>query len=354
MGTHLTVLRRAALTFLAATVLVSGAQAHDKQHKVKPAQVFLDAANRIDLRSTGRQPFELLASVKLDIRGTHLKGTYLLLWVSPDQWREEVVLPGYQRIKVKTANGLWLHRSLNYEIPSVVDLDNALNITKQLRWYAKLHPGKLKSRGISGAILECSRIRTDVSVDQVNDFVLLDASNDDFCFAPKQRVLKSELFPKGASLTPNLTSIEYSEFLPFDAKLYPHIIRLFSKNALFLTLSVIRIAPLVQPRAADFVPPKDALFEETCTDPVKIKFRHQVLPAYPSGEIAARHTARVILYVLIAADGTVKHAHVVFGAAPDFNAAALAAVRQWRFRPETCAGKPTALEKYVIASFRLR
>jgi TonB family protein len=340
--------------FLAALALVPAAQAHGKQHKVTAVQVFLDAANRTDLRSTGSPPFELLSDITLDIRGTRLNGNYLLLWVSPDQWREEVVFPGYLRIKVKTASGIWLHRSLNYEVPSVVDLDNAINFGEQLRRYAKLHPGKFKIRRALGTGVECSRVHTDGFVHQVDDFVHLDASDEDFCFSSGQPVLNTVLFPKGATLAPNLTSIEYSDFVPFGAKLYPHTIRLFSQNDPFLTLSVERLASLVQPRAADFAPPQDALFEATCTDPVKLKLLNQVLPVYPSGEAAAGHTARVILYVLIAADGSVKRAHVVFPAPPDFDAAALAAVRQWRFRPESCSGKPTALERYVIASFRLR
>jgi TonB family protein len=346
--------RNGTIACVAACILAFASQTQAKQNNAKPSQVFEDAANRADLRAAASPPFELLAAIKVAIQGTWLNGNYLLLWESKDQWREEVVLPGYERIKVKTADGVWLHRSLDHEIPSVTDLDYALSPAEQLRSGAKLRPGKFVVRRVSGADLECSRATTDTSVQKLGDFARLnDTSEDDFCFDPQQPILKAEVFPKGAAEAPNISSIEYSDFAPFGDKIFPRAIELTNGGNTFLTISVKRIAELVAPKAGEFAPPKDATFMATCAAPEGPKLIEHSLPAYPPLERAAQHTGHVVLYARIAPDGTVHDAKVVFPAAPDFDTAALAAVSKWRYRPATCSGKPTPEETYITVYFEL-
>ncbi|MGH9638791.1 MAG: energy transducer TonB [Candidatus Acidiferrales bacterium] len=342
------------ISFLAAIVLLPAAQAHTKQNKLKAAQVFLDAANRTDLRAPGSPPFELLASIKLDIHGTWLNGTYLLLWDSPERWSEKIALPGYQRIRAQNPSGIWLHRNLDYEIPSVKDLDDALSFSAKLRSNVKLHPAKFKTREVLSADLECSRTNINSYLPPGNDFQqLVDLTIEDFCFDPKQAELRVELFPKGANDAPNLTSVEYSDFAPFGTKEYPRTIRLSSQGDTFLTFSVRRIALLVDPPSSDFKPPADGMFMATCAAPEEPKIIKQALPVYPRDERLAGRNGHVVLYVMIAADGSVKNARVIFSAGPEFDAAALAAVRRWRYQPRSCNGKPTPIEIYVPVYFQV-
>ncbi len=341
--------------FLAALVLLPAAQARGKQHKVKPAQVFLDAADRADLQAPGSPPFELSATIQLIIQKMQLNGTYLLLWDSPERWSEKIVLPGYQRVRVQGPLGIWQHRNLNYEIPSVVDLDDALGFTWELRYNATLRPGKLKAKRVSGANLKCSRVDVGMYVQQVgNSEKVSESSERDFCFDSQEAELKAELYPKGRSRAPNLTAVEYSDFAPFGTKDYARTIRLSSGGKTFLTFSVNRIALLVHPPASDFTPPADGIFMATCAATEMPKLIKKVLPVYPPDEKSAGRNGHVVLYVMIAADGSVKNPRVIFSAGPEFDAAALAAVRQWRYQPRSCNGKPTSFETYITVYFQMR
>jgi TonB family protein len=54
---------------------------------------------------------------------------------------------------------------------------------------------------------------------------------------------------------------------------------------------------------------------------------------YPADQIAAAKQVTLALRITIAADGSVTDPEVIESGGPAFDAAALAAVRQWRFRP---------------------
>lgn len=340
--------------FLAALVLVPAAQAHGKHHTLKAKQVFLDAANRMDLRTSSSPPFGLSATIKVTIQKLQLNGTYLLLWDSQKRWSEKIVLPGYQRIRVRGPSGFWQQRNLDYEIPSVVDLDDALNFTSDLRYYAKVRPGKLKSKRVSGANLECSRVYSDTTVRPFPNFLISHDLIEEFCLAPQQAELRKELFPKGASNAPNLTSVEYSDFAPFGTKDYPRTIRLSSQGKTFLTFSVRRIALLFHPPASDFAPPAGGIFTPSCASFEAPKLIKKVLPVYPRNERFAGQNGHVVIYAMIATDGSVKNAKVIFSAGSEFDAAALAAVRQWHYRPASCTGKPYPIETYITVYFAMK
>ncbi len=68
---------------------------------------------------------------------------------------------------------------------------------------------------------------------------------------------------------------------------------------------------------------------------------HQVAATYPV-EAASSEPLRVELLVTVATDGGVGEVSVAASAGPAFDAAAIAAVRQWRFTPATRDGEPVA------------
>lgn len=74
---------------------------------------------------------------------------------------------------------------------------------------------------------------------------------------------------------------------------------------------------------------------------------------YPSSELAAEHEATVVLTVTVAIDGTVQGAEVTTSGGPEFDEAALAAVRRWRFTPARRAGAPVASRIRVPFRFEL-
>jgi protein TonB len=80
--------------------------------------------------------------------------------------------------------------------------------------------------------------------------------------------------------------------------------------------------------------------------------RH-VAPVYPPLAVAARVQGSVRLECVIGEDGRVSEVAVVQGH-PLLDAAAVEAVRQWRYRPTLLNGVRVSLVLTVVVDFRLR
>lgn len=84
--------------------------------------------------------------------------------------------------------------------------------------------------------------------------------------------------------------------------------------------------------------------------PAKI---HDVRPVYPDEALKARITGMVILEAIIGVDGTVTEARVV-RSIPELDAAAVDAVKQWRFVPTLLNGAPVPVIMTVTVNFTLQ
>jgi TonB family protein len=79
---------------------------------------------------------------------------------------------------------------------------------------------------------------------------------------------------------------------------------------------------------------------------------HQVAPVYPPRALSRRLEGAVDLQVSIAEDGTIGTVKVLSGQ-PLLAAAALAAVRQWRYTPSLLNGKPISVQRKITVDFKL-
>jgi protein TonB len=79
-----------------------------------------------------------------------------------------------------------------------------------------------------------------------------------------------------------------------------------------------------------------------------------VPPVYPKDLIAARVQGTVVVEAVIERSGCVARAAVIEGAHPYLNAAALAAVAQWRYAPTTLNGEPVAVIMRMTSNFSLK
>jgi TonB family protein len=78
-----------------------------------------------------------------------------------------------------------------------------------------------------------------------------------------------------------------------------------------------------------------------------------VRPKYPREARKERVEGNVILYLMIATDGTVKDLTFVSGAAI-LRTAAIDAVSKWRYRPCLVDGKPVEVDSIVTVVFRMK
>ena len=78
----------------------------------------------------------------------------------------------------------------------------------------------------------------------------------------------------------------------------------------------------------------------------------KVQPTYPPLAKSARIQGEVVLQAMISKQGTVENLHVLSGH-PMLTAAAIDAVRQWRYRPYILNGEPVEVETQITVNFSM-
>jgi TonB family protein len=76
-------------------------------------------------------------------------------------------------------------------------------------------------------------------------------------------------------------------------------------------------------------------------------------PKYPKKESKAHRRGTVVLDLVVVADGLPRDIKVYLPLSPEFDEAALDAVKKWKFSPATTDGKPVATQIKVEVSFHL-
>ena len=90
--------------------------------------------------------------------------------------------------------------------------------------------------------------------------------------------------------------------------------------------------------------------EERCTEePSKPEPVFKTEIEYTAAARAEGIEGKLKLKVTVGADGSVLSVQVLASVSPELDAAAVAAVKQWRFRPAMACGKPVAGGTYVLA-----
>lgn len=107
-----------------------------------------------------------------------------------------------------------------------------------------------------------------------------------------------------------------------------------------------------------FVPPGD--FDKVSLDPTKVSsgviaglVLSQPRPVYPPRAKELHITGAVVLYERIGRDGLVHSLKLLNAPDPDLAISAIAAVRQWRYKPYLLNGQPTEVESTVTLHFNM-
>lgn len=103
-----------------------------------------------------------------------------------------------------------------------------------------------------------------------------------------------------------------------------------------------------QPPPETQEPPRRVVM--THLEPAMLIYR--VEPVYPPLARQIRRGGRVELRAVIATDGTIQSLQVVSGD-PIFIQSALAAVRQWHYRPTVLNGRPVEIDTFITVTYNL-
>jgi protein TonB len=96
--------------------------------------------------------------------------------------------------------------------------------------------------------------------------------------------------------------------------------------------------------------PGGPIVDERCTEePSKPEPVFKTEIEYTASARAEGIEGKLKLKIVVGADGSVQHVDVLSSVSPELDAAAVAAVRQWRFKPAMACGKAIAGGTYVLA-----
>jgi protein TonB len=100
-------------------------------------------------------------------------------------------------------------------------------------------------------------------------------------------------------------------------------------------------------------PPPDTPVTVRVSGPVQAAMLiRRVEPTYPFFAIQTRREGRIELHAIIATDGTIQSLEVISGD-PMFLPSALAAVREWRYRPTLLNGQPVEVDTHITVIYTL-
>ncbi len=291
------------------------------------------AAQLAHFRSPGSTPFRLQAEVRLlGLSSGPVSGKYLLHWVSPQQWRESLTLPGYYQLRVGGDGKLWWKRNLNHQPVRVHQFATSWNIVSRLRIKPDEEVKKLRDRKRDGIPMRC------VELEQGK-------SRRELCVEALSGNLLRE---RQADIT-----YEYFEHTPLAKRMIPGRIHVLEHGKKAVEIQVEEIESRSDFPKALFQPPAGAVEWPWCSNPEPAEAIERPFPEYPEMAKRQRRQGIVSVYVVIDTDGSVKNAAVVRSAGDWLDESALDTVKGWRFAPAKCGAQPVPSETIIDVTFAL-
>lgn len=293
-----------------------------------------DLVEQAEIRNIFELPsFETKASVRIDNKGQPLDGSYMLLWNGPEQWREEIRLPGYSEVKVLGKGVVSLKRSTDFIPLQLHSLYDALSYGR-----ADLAPGpketvkRVHDRKVNGVKVGCAEIAEQQYHTTLRE-VCVDLSTGGLVRQP-----------------PFLDR----EMMPIGTKLFPRFLSYVENGKPLAEVQVTELKTTEQLPSSAFEPPVGAVSKPGCMHPSTGLLVKKVTPSYPEFELRSGVWGTVTMHALIGTDGVPHELRIVSGVTPRLNKASLDAAQQWRYKPYTCDGiGPVEVETLIVVNFSL-
>lgn len=174
------------------------------------------------------------------------------------------------------------------------------------------------------------------------------------CFDGETGTLDLEKLSGGVgNMRGEVSAREYADYAPFGKKLFPHAIRVLQGSKPLITIAVDELVPISDWDSSALEPPKDAQAWETCRFPQPAKLVRPVPPQYPPRAKFRGVSGIVRVYAVVGVDGYLHDLRMLESPDPDLTAAGLEALRQWKYQPPSCDGKPIRIETFVDVVFAL-
>jgi TonB family protein len=288
----------------------------------EPMSLLAAAHAKSDIFSQG--PFFMLASYRAT-DDPKFKGQYGLIWISKDQWREEITDPTGNSIRIGKGNTVWSMRTSPKPTALAQDLRWLFGFRSRLALRPEITLEKVKSQKRGGVSLKCVQFRYSDTKDQV-------------CFDDANHFVSSKWE-------------EYLDYRTVGNAEFPF--RLGSKRfyrEVQVTVEKVELNPSVKP---EFFA-TDARFQSTpdCHASQYPLTLRKTPPVYPYSAKAARVQGRVTAEVSLTETGAVKDVQLIHGH-PMLGRETLEALKNWTFAPARCNGTPIPSGMIIEVTYTL-
>ncbi len=305
-----------------------------------PHDLFSKALSQQDVWAKDTPPMKIRAEVSLQPeQGPAIVGAYQLDWISASQWREELRFANYARGRIRVDGGYLQKSDTDYQPYFVFQFDHLLRVTDSLSIGSKQSFGKIRSKETEGRSQTCVDIKQELHVVGI------------VCFDAKTGSLLSVDYPAYENHhVPYIGRIEYSDFRPYQGKLFPFEMRALRAGQPFITVKILDIGAPPDEHSGIYGTRPDWTFWARCeSEPGELKRR--VDPIYPVDTGRHREGGVVSFYAVIETDGSVSHVRLIKGATERLDQAAGVAIRQWIYAPKVCDGKPVRREAEIDVEY---
>lgn len=298
--------------------------------KETTAELLARAAEVSDIRSPSSPPFRLRARVSVAaLAKGEVEGSYVLIWNSEKQWREEIVFPGFSQIRVGDGSRFWQVRKPKPLALRVFQMTRILDIQGRLKVLSRETLGSVRQRQRNGVRVRCADVRR-------KD---LPVKSHELCFD----------LASGALVLKDFYGLayEYSEHSPWEKKVFPRLFRVVERGKPVVEIQVDELVGEAATDASLFEPPADAEAWDWCKDEIPPEPDQRAFVGFPEGYMRNQMNVDVAVHAVIETDGTLHDPTVVQSAGERLDRAALESVRQSRYRPRMCNGKPVKGETVI-------
>lgn len=302
--------------------LPSASPASTKITKRDPAAaaLFERAFKAVNIEAMGKPGALLHAHFHISYApGKSEEGQLLRIWTSAGWSHDELTMPGYESVEVSDGVQLWRAGKPGYVPYPVFLIRRAVALPAMLYavWGLGLKAPVRSPDGTSECVPTAGK-----------------SSRFEFCFngynGDPERLVDN----------PWNVTYRYSGYAPFGTQRFPRTVEVVRPNgSVFVKIQIDRLVAEKKADLRDFLPvpgSKEIPVAATCPDVERPKLKKMVHPEYPRTAERAGIMGMVYLYADIGADGIPRGLWPVNSVPPILSRAAIAAVRQWRYRPETC------------------
>jgi Gram-negative bacterial TonB protein C-terminal len=305
-----------------------------------PEDLFAKALNQQDMWRKNAAPIKVRAEVTLyPEQGAAITGAYQLDWISVSQWREELRFANYVRGRIGMVGGYLQKSDTDYMPYFVFQFDSLVNLTDILTLSSKQSFGKTRLKEKDEPRQNCVEIKEEIGV------------AENLCFdASTGSLMSVDYLPHANHHAPFVSRIEYSDFRPYQGKLFPFEIKAVHAGQPFVTLKILDIGVPPDEKSPIYSSRPDWTFWSRC-DGMEIELKWKTDLIYPVDTGVHQEGGTVYFYVIVEPDGTLSHVRLIRGATERLNQVAGVAVRDWVYTPSKCDGKPVRREMSIGMEF---